>query len=58
MTLHSLEPGKRGPYVRHGTVRGIGMVVKHAIKTGMPVWKQGGEITQLGGEFVLGPGYV
>lgn len=44
--------------MRHGTVRGIGMVVKHAIKTGMPVWKQGGEITQLGGEFVLGPGYV
>jgi hypothetical protein len=37
---------------------GIGMVVVNAVKVGMPVWKDGGEIKQLGGEFVFGPGYV
>ncbi|KAL0571600.1 hypothetical protein V5O48_010364 [Marasmius crinis-equi] len=56
MTRHSLEKGPRQNYVRHGTMRGIGMVVSNAVKSGMPIWKNGGEITQLGGEFVLGPG--
>jgi len=59
MTLRTLDPGpdsKRGGYVRHGLVGGISMVVKNAIKTKMPVWNNGGDIEQLGGEFVLGPG--
>ncbi|KAG5647377.1 hypothetical protein DXG03_000445 [Asterophora parasitica] len=45
-----------GGYVRHGLVGGIAMVVVRALKTGMPVWEKGGDIQQLGGEFVLGPG--
>ncbi|KAF7306085.1 Peptidase A1 domain-containing protein [Mycena chlorophos] len=56
MTLQTLEKGPKGDYIRHGTASGIGMVVANAVKVGMPVWKQGGEISQLGGEFVLGPG--
>lgn len=45
-----------GGYVKHGTVAGIAMVVVRALKAGMPVWEKGGEIGQLGGEFVFGPG--
>lgn len=45
-----------GGYARHGLVTGIAMVVGRAIKAGMPVWENGGDIRQLGGEFVLGPG--
>lgn len=45
-----------GGYVRHGFVGGIAMVVARALRTGMPVWEKGGDIGQLGGEFVLGPG--
>ncbi|KAJ7772599.1 AhpC/TSA antioxidant enzyme-domain-containing protein [Mycena maculata] len=55
MTLQSLDEGPRGNYVRHGLISGIGMVVKNAVKGGMPVWKDGGDISQLGGEFILGP---
>jgi len=32
------------------------MVVKNAIRVGMPVWEKGGDVSQLGGEFVLEPG--
>ncbi|KAF7315440.1 Peptidase A1 domain-containing protein [Mycena indigotica] len=56
MTLQTLEKGPKSSYVRHGTLSGIGMVVANAVKVGMPVWKAGGEISQLGGEFILGPG--
>ena len=59
MTLRSSDPGpdsQKGGYVRHGTVGGITMVVLNAIKVKMPVWEKGGDIEQLGGEFVLGPG--
>ncbi|KAJ7925002.1 AhpC/TSA antioxidant enzyme-domain-containing protein, partial [Mycena leptocephala] len=56
MTLQTMEKGPRGNYVRHGLMTGIGMVVVNAVKVGMPVWKDGGEIKQLGGEFVFGPG--
>jgi hypothetical protein len=45
-----------GGYVQHGLVSGIAMVVGRAFKAGMPVWEKGGDITQLGGEFVFGPG--
>ncbi|KZP31752.1 hypothetical protein FIBSPDRAFT_724158, partial [Athelia psychrophila] len=59
MTLRTLDAGpesQRGAYVRHGLVGGITMVVVNAVKVGMPVWKEGGDIEQLGGEFVMGPG--
>ncbi|KAJ7602262.1 AhpC/TSA antioxidant enzyme-domain-containing protein, partial [Roridomyces roridus] len=56
MTLQTLEKGPKASYIRHGMVSGIGMVVKNAVKVGMPVWKPGGDIAQLGGEFILGPG--
>lgn len=56
MTLQTTESGPRGSYVRHGLVGGIGMVLVNAVKVGMPIWKSGGEISQLGGEFILGPG--
>ncbi|KAJ8073436.1 hypothetical protein PM082_011712 [Marasmius tenuissimus] len=56
MTLQTMEKGPRPDYIRHGNLRGIGMVLANAVKSGMPVWKNGGEISQLGGEFVLGPG--
>jgi hypothetical protein len=60
MTLRSLSPGpdsQRGSYVRHNILRGIAMVVSNAIKVRMPIFENGGDISQLGGEFVLGPGY-
>jgi len=47
-----------GSYVRHGAVSGLAMVVAHALRVGMPVWERGGDASQLGGEFVLGPGYA
>ncbi|KAF5326877.1 hypothetical protein D9619_004371 [Psilocybe cf. subviscida] len=47
---------KGGGYVKHGLVGGIAMVVVRALKVGMPVWEKGGDIAQLGGEFVFGPG--
>ncbi|KAF8150726.1 hypothetical protein B0H34DRAFT_638972, partial [Crassisporium funariophilum] len=45
-----------GGYVKHGLMGGIAMVVVRAIKVGMPVWEKGGDIGQLGGEFIFGPG--
>lgn len=45
-----------GGYVRHGVFGGIAMVVANALKVGMPVWERGGDISRLGGEFILGPG--
>ncbi|KAF8628034.1 hypothetical protein AX15_004149 [Amanita polypyramis BW_CC] len=45
-----------GGYVKHGTMGGIIMVVVRALKVGMPVWEKGGNVAQLGGEFVFGPG--
>jgi hypothetical protein len=45
-----------GGYVQHGLVSGIAMVMGRALKTRMPIWEKGGDIAQLGGEFVFGPG--
>lgn len=47
-----------GGYVKHGLMSGIAMVFVRALKVGMPVWEKGGDLNQLGGEFVFGPGYV
>jgi hypothetical protein len=56
--VRSSTENAAGSYVRHGAVSGLAMVVAHALRVGMPVWERGGEASQLGGEFVLGPGYV
>ena len=45
-----------GGYVQHGLVSGIAMVIGRALKTAMPVWEKGGDLAQLGGEFIFGPG--
>ncbi|EKM78628.1 hypothetical protein AGABI1DRAFT_114245 [Agaricus bisporus var. burnettii JB137-S8] len=45
-----------GGYVKHGLMGGIAMVFVRALKVGMPVWEKGGDLHQLGGEFVFGPG--
>jgi hypothetical protein len=61
MTLRTINRGpdcERGEYIQHGTVRGIAIVVGRAAKVRMPIWENGGDIRQLGGEFVLGPEYV
>jgi hypothetical protein len=59
MSLRSGE-GRQDPqcgsYVRHGHMSGLAMVIKNALRVGMPVWQKGGDISQLGGEFILGPG--
>jgi len=60
MTRRSTDPGpeeEKGSYVRHGIMSGIAMVVRNALRVGMPVWERGGDVAQLGGEFVLGPGF-
>ncbi|QRV74974.1 AhpC/TSA antioxidant enzyme [Ceratobasidium sp. AG-Ba] len=44
---------EKGSYVRHGTFTGTLMVLKNALK--MPL-ANAGDIKQLGGEFILGPG--
>ncbi|KZT53515.1 hypothetical protein CALCODRAFT_440019 [Calocera cornea HHB12733] len=56
MTLRTLEAGpnsEKPDYVQHGSVGGMMMVLKHAMK--MPLGNAG-DIKQLGGEFCLGPG--
>ena len=58
MDRKTLEPGPQGSYVRHGLLGGIGMVVRNALRVRMPIYKKKGDIAQLGGEFVLGPGYA
>ncbi|THU95347.1 hypothetical protein K435DRAFT_130020 [Dendrothele bispora CBS 962.96] len=57
MTLQTTDGGPYKPeYVRHNTLTGTCMVVANAVKARMPLWKSGGKISQLGGEFILGPG--
>jgi len=56
-----VPPGKgikEGSYVKHGLMGGIAMVLVRAIKVGIPPWENGGDATQLGGEFVFGPGWA
>ncbi|KAF9000648.1 hypothetical protein BDQ17DRAFT_1359281 [Cyathus striatus] len=51
-----LPSARRGEYAKHGLMSGIAMVVVRALKVGIPLWEKGGDVSQLGGEFVLGPG--
>ncbi|EUC65099.1 AhpC/TSA antioxidant enzyme [Rhizoctonia solani AG-3 Rhs1AP] len=56
MTLRTTDGGSeedKGSYVKHGTFTGTMMVMKRALK--MPL-ANAGDIKQLGGEFILGPG--
>ena len=56
MTRRTTDSGAqedKGDYVVHGSVSGIGMVLKNALK--MPLGNPG-DMKQLGGEFLLGPG--
>lgn len=39
-----------------GRVRSAAFVFKTALRAGVPAWGRGGDASQLGGEFVLGPG--
>ncbi|KAH6913138.1 AhpC/TSA antioxidant enzyme-domain-containing protein [Coprinopsis sp. MPI-PUGE-AT-0042] len=39
-----------------GLMKGLAVVMLRALKVGMPVWENGGDMSQLGGEFILGPG--
>ena len=45
-------PGKRKAF------GGFAKLVVRAIKFGLPVWEKGGDVQQLGGEFIFGPGYA
>ncbi|KAG1819915.1 hypothetical protein EV424DRAFT_917786 [Suillus variegatus] len=59
MTVKAVESKaeqRRSSYVRHSRAGGIAMVIANALRVGMPVWEKAGDPTQLGGEFVLGPG--
>ena len=59
MTFRTMDAGPethRGAYVKHGVAQGIAMMLLNAVKGKMPLWEKGGDIEQLGGEFVLGPG--
>lgn len=61
MTVKAVESKaeqRRSSYVRHSRAGGIAMVIANALRVGMPVWEKAGDPTQLGGEFVLGPGLV
>ncbi|GAB1521634.1 hypothetical protein RhiTH_004731 [Rhizoctonia solani] len=56
MTLRTNDGGsdeEKGSYVKHGTFTGTMLVLKRAMK--MPL-ANAGDIKQLGGEFILGPG--
>lgn len=61
MTLKTMDAGPeedKGEYIRHGALVGTLSVIGRAVKGGMPVLRKGGDLKQLGGEFVLGPGCV
>ncbi|KZV64734.1 hypothetical protein PENSPDRAFT_587900 [Peniophora sp. CONT] len=54
-----LPPGLGGVNTAGGTkgrVRSAAFVFKTALRAGVPAWGRGGDASQLGGEFVLGPG--
>lgn len=55
-SVESKADQRRSSYVRHSRAGGIAMVIANALRVGMPVWEKAGDVAQLGGEFVLGPG--
>ena len=61
MTLKTLEAGpeeEKGDYIQHGTLVGTLNVIGRALTNYPPhvLVKKGGDIKQLGGEFIMGPG--
>ncbi|KAF5343981.1 hypothetical protein D9758_012901 [Tetrapyrgos nigripes] len=55
--LQTTEAGPRSEYIRHGAISGIGMLLANAVKARMSVWKAGGDISQIEGEFIFGPDF-
>lgn len=61
MNLKSLDSGsaaEQGHYVKSGVFGGIRRTLKDAVTMKLPVFEKGGDLSQLGGEFILGPKYV
>ena len=61
MTLRATDPGpesERGHYVHHTTIGGIRRTLADLMTNRLPAFEKGGDIAQLGGEFVFGPGYA
>ncbi|TDL16467.1 hypothetical protein BD410DRAFT_698765, partial [Rickenella mellea] len=59
MTLRTTDAGPehaRGDYIAHGVVGGIARMLSSALPGKMSFRHKSGDVTQLGGEFVLGPG--
>ena len=59
MTLKSMDPGtvsERGHYVKTTAFEGIRRSLKDAMASRLPVFEKAGDVAQLGGEFILGPG--
>ncbi|KAF8339806.1 AhpC/TSA antioxidant enzyme-domain-containing protein [Cantharellus anzutake] len=52
-TINGGPESEKGAYVVHGPIGGLGMALRNAMK--MPLGNAG-DIKQLGGEFILGPG--
>lgn len=60
MTLRTLSGGpksERGGYLEHNLTLGLARVAQNAIKARMPLYRYPGDFFQVGGEFILGPGY-
>lgn len=60
MNLKSLDSGpaaEQGHYVKSGVFGGIRRTLKDAVTMKLPVFEKGGDLSQLGGEFILGPKY-
>jgi len=58
MSLKSLDSGPaadQGHYVKSGLFGGIRRTLKDAVTMKLPVFEKGGDLSQLGGEFILGP---
>ncbi|KLO09766.1 hypothetical protein SCHPADRAFT_810398, partial [Schizopora paradoxa] len=58
MNLKSLDSGsaaEQGHYVKSGVLGGIRRTLKDAVTMKLPVFEKGGDLLQLGGEFILGP---
>lgn len=61
MNLKSLGSGsaaEQGHYVKSGVLGGIRRTLKDAVTMKLPVFEKGGDLSQLGGEFILGPKYI
>lgn len=61
MTLKTTDPGleeNRGPYTTDATLSGVYKSLKHVMSSRMSLFNKGSNVSQLGGEFIFGPGYA